>query len=109
MFDANMRCLPKDTEFFAEVYCTGPEDPLYFYGVKSRDIILCTMLDDCDQQPNILVHLKDKDVKINYMDNFCDKWYVYSGKKDLTGFLPQEEDIRQKAIKLLKERGEIGE
>ena len=62
MFDANMRCLPKGAEFFAEVYCMSPEDPLYSYGVESRDVFLCTMLDDFEEQPNIIVDLKDKDI-----------------------------------------------
>lgn len=107
MFDANMAHLPKNKEFFAEVYSCDKDSVLYEVGVRTGDVILCTMLEDDKKDPEIIIHLDSGKHRLYYRtseDVFFDSaWLVYAGNKDLTGFLPQEEHIRLKAKKLLEE------
>ncbi len=56
MFDANMRHLCKGLKFFAEVHAVRGNSPLVNEGVKSGDILLCTMLSIGNYNPRIKVH-----------------------------------------------------
>lgn len=57
MFDANMRHLPKGHKFIADVWGLKETSPLAKAGIEANSLILCTMLDDCDDNPSVMVHL----------------------------------------------------
>lgn len=100
MFDANARYIPKGMKFFVSVWSAKEDNEL---GIKTDDVILCTMLDEENENPRVALHLKTGDVVLTHREDYYDWWLVYAGNKDLTGFLPQEGHIRLKAKKLLEE------
>lgn len=65
MFDANMRYLPKCHKFLADVWDVKPDTILAKHGVVKHSYILCTMMDDCNDNPRVTVHLKSGDVVVD--------------------------------------------
>ncbi len=106
MFDANMKHLPKGFEFFAEVHGCKEGGKLHNSGVRKGDVLLCTMLSICNHNPRIKIHLEG--TRIEFLRSWEDKerlfehYLVYSGNKDLTDFLPQEDHVKDKAKKVLE-------
>lgn len=106
MFDANMRHLPKGYEFFAEVHCLKENSSLAKAGVKTGDVLLCTMLSIGNKNPKVKVFLPDgrtlyvRSWDSGDEDELFDTWLVFSGKKDLSGFICDKE--KSKARKYLK-------
>ena len=96
MFDANMRHLPKDYEFFAS--CHGSKKGTNF---TMGEVYLCKMLDTDNKNPSIEI-TNDKGelvVMINNKHSY-DKLFIYEGHKDGTDFI--NDKIKQKAMKLLE-------
>ena len=87
MFDANASYIPRGREFFVDAYAVS--DRLKAKGINKGDLILCKMLNDSSDNPCV-----DMMVNGNYItvcasddDDFCSNWFVYAGRKDLTGFI----------------------
>ena len=87
MFDANASYIPKGREFFVDVYTVS--DRLKAKGINKNDLILCKMLNDSNDNPcvDMLVNGKYIAVCASDVDDFCSNWFVYAGRKDLTGFI----------------------
>lgn len=102
MFDANMRHLPAGVDFFAVVYSCGKESALHPLGIKTGDVILCKMLDDDPEDPQINIYIDNKVItyRCSNDEEFMAVWLVYAGRKDLTGFISNS-DLK-KAKKLLE-------
>ncbi len=91
MLDANARHLPKGLEFFLEVHSVDKESKIHQLGIRQGDVILCTMMDESPDNPEITIHLESGDAtyKSNpLIDTF--NWLVYAGRKDLTQFLEHD-------------------
>ena len=112
MFDANLRGLPHGLRFFAEIVC----DSTYLNkeGFKSGDVILCEMLSEDNEErcvrdsASIKVYKPKSEyftLEHNFEDEDDDSWIVFSGREDLTGFLPQEKHVLEKAKKVLEDFG----
>lgn len=87
MFDANMRWLPIGTEFWAKVHSYSTEGALYREGIRSGDLVQCTMLSKEHNNPQVMFHLKNgNSVVIASDDNDCE-WVIYEGNKDGSGFI----------------------
>lgn len=65
MFDANMRCLPKGHKFLADVWGVKEGTILQQHGVEKHTYIMCTMLDECSDNPKVTVHLPRGDVIVD--------------------------------------------
>ena len=61
MFDANMRHLSKGHHFIAKVGGLKQKSPLYKVGVKTGDLLLCTMLEDDHDNPRVMLHFPDQE------------------------------------------------
>ena len=87
MFDANASYMQKGREFFIDVYTVS--DRLKDKGINKGDLILCKMLNDSNVNPcvDMLVNGKYIAVCASDCDDFCSNWFVYAGRKDLTGFI----------------------
>ena len=118
MFDANLRALPKGHKFFAELWACKKNSSMYNKGLRKGDVILCEMLSedeydgaslDVRDNPTIKVFLSKEEwfeVKSWEEDeDLLSTWLVYSGDADLTGFLPQEKHVLEKAKKVLEDFG----
>ena len=96
MFDANMRHLPKGAEFFAEVYAC--DEVLAGHGLRNNDVILCEMLEDDVENPLIKFLLNGEWTHLKANDCFEDNWFVYAGRRDLTGFINSKVKDKARAI-----------
>ena len=108
MFDANMRHLKKGTKFFADVWNVSKR--MQDKGIKNKDVIFCTMLDDCDEKPTVSVMLDQKSFIVTYEEDFYDKWLVYAGYIDDEGELHDfiNKESKNKARKMLnKEKQDV--
>lgn len=65
MFDANMRYLPKGHQFLADVWGVKEGTILHQHGVRKHSYILCTMMDDSEDNPRVTVHLDSQDVVVD--------------------------------------------
>lgn len=59
MFDANMRYLPKGHKFIGIMWGCEDTSPLYKHYKGMDTLILCTMLDDDEDNPQVEVHFSD--------------------------------------------------
>lgn len=100
MFDANMRHLRKGKTFFCKVHYIE-SGVLYDAGVRNNDIILCEMLDNCHNNPRVKFTINDVDIICNAEDDWEDKWIVYEGNTDGSGFLPKC-DSKERALDIIK-------
>ena len=98
MFDANMRYLPKGKVFFVEVYAVSVA--LKDMGLKSGDVILCTMLADDHENPSIEAAVNGALITISNDTDFMDNWFVYAGNKDGSGFIDAK--VRDRAMASLR-------
>lgn len=80
-----MSYLPKGHRFFAEVYTIS--DKLKDKGINKGDLILCHMLNEGGENPCVDMLVKGELVTVESHQDFSDNWFVYSGNKDLTGFI----------------------
>lgn len=114
MFDANMKHLPKGRLFFAEVHAVREKSSLYQAGVRSGDIVLCTMLSIGNYNPRIKVHLLGGGSVITRHwdshdeDKLLDTMLVYSGyvkdDKSIAGFI--QDEWKEKAKDLVDRFGD---
>ena len=108
MFDANLRYHEKGDDGFCEVYSVKENTKLWEMGVRKGDVLYFKMLSIGSQNPRVkLITSAGDTVTIRSWDSEYDSrhldfWIVYSGNTDLTGFLPQEKHIVEKA-KVVKE------
>lgn len=65
MFDANMRYLPKGHKFIADVWGVKEGTVLHQSGVRKHSYILCTMMEDSEENPRVTVHLDEMDVIVD--------------------------------------------
>ena len=103
MFDANMRHLPKDLVFFAEVYSAESSGSLGKAGVKRDDIVLCKMLDDDNDECRVLIQLKNEKIILNSRIDWKDYWLVYAGLYNGKDFTNNQS--KAKAKELLSDLG----
>ena len=103
MMDANLRYLPKGRKFFAEVCQCDEDSELYEFGARQGDIILCEMLDEGNEDPDVRVVIGPHEDRLTICDSedFDKVWLVYEGNQDGTGFLSDKR--RDKAMALLEE------
>ena len=88
MFDANMRWLHKDKQFFAEVYSIDGKCILYSEGLRAGEVVKCTMLDETHEKPRVIFHFPNgKDIELAANYDLYECWSVSSGNIDLTGFI----------------------
>lgn len=103
MFDANMRYLPKDMEFFAEIRWLREDHPLFDLS-KTSKVVLCTMLSKGNKDPSVSFHLPDNSVvTITYRESGRRSWIVYAGQATGKDFLEQFPEVRASAKKYLKD------
>ena len=110
MFDANMRCLPKGHRFLADVWGVKENTILHNNGVKKHSYILCTMLDDCEDNPRVTVHLKGKDVIVDSHSEGLFAYHIlYMGTVNSDNSLQdfQYENDIVRAEKFMKENGYV--
>ena len=65
MFDANMRYLPKGHHFIADVWGLKEDTILAKAGIKKHSYILCTMMDESEENPRITVHLESGNIVVD--------------------------------------------
>ena len=87
MFDANASYIARGREFFVDVYTVS--DRLKAKGINKGDLILCKMLNDNNDNPCVDMMVNGKYIAVcaSDTDDFCNNWFVYAGRKDLTGFI----------------------
>jgi len=101
MFDANMRRLPKDTEFFAEFRGVHSNNILKKYSEK-HSVIRCKMLSDENEDPLVRFYLDDGwSVDISDSESFYDLWVSYAGMIDGRDFI--DERLRSEAMSMMRE------
>ncbi|MCP4985259.1 MAG: hypothetical protein GY928_04060 [Colwellia sp.] len=94
-------------KFFAEVYNVGKGTVLYENGVRNKDVLYCSMLDETSEDPRVVFHLLSGDVTIKGKEDFYETWIVYAGTVDgeyavkETSFI--NDKVLNKAKKVLKE------
>lgn len=99
MFDANMRHLYKGKDFFAELSGITKEHPLHKLGISGRGrVVLCKMLSDEDENPVVRFYNKEDYIDISDSESGMGSWIVYSGNKDLTGFINDKSKEAAKQI-----------
>ena len=115
MYDANLRALPKGHKFFAELWTCKKNSSMYNKGLRKGDVVLCEMLsedaydgDSLDVRDNPIIKVflsKEEWFEVSSWEDGEDllsTWLVYSGDYDLTGFLPQEKHVLEKAKEVLR-------
>lgn len=109
MFDANLRYQQKGEDGFCEVWNVKEETPLWNIGVRKGDVLYYKMLSIGHDNPRVKLTtsggktLTTRSWPDGYDSKNFDFLIVYSGETDLTGFLDQEEHVKEKAI-LLKDK-----
>ena len=100
MFDANMRYLDKGRTFFAKVhYCSNCR--LYDLGIRGGDILLCEMMTQSEDNPEVKITLDTVDVVVESNEEYAESWLVYEGRTDGSGFIDSQS--REKAKKMIGE------
>ena len=102
MFDANMRYLPKDFDFFCKFHSAREDTRAYSLGIRRGAIVLCTMLDEGHETPDVKMYLPTGDIILNARDDSITAWAVYEGSADGSGFINDES--RDIAMAILKRR-----
>lgn len=88
MFDANMRWLALGTKFWAKVQSCSPYGALYHAGIRSGDLVECTMLSNEHNNPRVMFHLKNgSNIVLRSNDDKGSEWITYEGNPDGTGFI----------------------
>ncbi len=101
MFDANMRYLPKDLEFFAEFRGVDDSHPLKLYS-EIHNVILCKMLSDDHENPTVRFFVDEEYFDLSDEDCGLKTWLVYAGCKDGKGFINNK--IKNEAMKMLESK-----
>tara|TARA_Y100001963_G_C6738848_1_gene427831 strand:+ start:761 stop:1183 length:423 start_codon:yes stop_codon:yes gene_type:complete len=89
LFDANMRYLPANKMFFAEIHRAGPA--LEEKGFKAGQVVVCKMLDDS----NVEAYRGSNSYRLDDRTDGYKTLLVYAGNFDLTGFI--DDKVRDKA------------
>lgn len=95
MFDANMKGVPLDHYFFAEVWSAG-KYLLRKYNLRRGDIIKCCLVDNDDT--NAGVFLPNYQEATIYEDDIAGSVFIYAGELDGTGFIDSKSCSRAKQI-----------
>jgi hypothetical protein len=101
MFDANMRYLPEGFKFFARVNSCKVGCKAHRLGVRYKDIIPCTMLEETHKNPCVRFHLPHGSLDIRGWgeEGGFDFGAEYEGNLTLGGFI--SEDSRSTASEIL--------
>lgn len=98
MFDANMRCLPKGTQFFCSVCFCKEHSSIHRLGARSGDIFRCKMLDDSEERPRVSIKINGKVYILKYGDEFWDMLLIYEGMVNGLGFINDDSEARSLEI-----------
>lgn len=100
MFDANMRHLPKDLVFFAQVSYLPENHKLNEIGIENDQIVKCKMLDESDDNPSVLFYNNGNvDIVASDEDGFG-SMFVYLGNTIDMDFIHKSEEL--KALEILE-------
>ena len=110
MFDANMRNLPKGHHFIADVWGLKRDTVLAKAGIRKHSYILCTMMDDSEENPRITVHLEVGDIVVDSHSEGVFAYHIlYMGTVNKDGSLSdfnQANDL-SRAERFMSERASI--
>lgn len=100
MFDANMRYISKGVKFIAEIRYIDPKPERYesfdYQGKAVGDVILCEMMEDEYQNPQVLLMLPQPRLLRAWENGYDD--LSYAGKPTGNDFLEQHPHIKAKAL-----------
>lgn len=97
MFDANMRYIPANKMFFAEVRGTLPENhPLAHCGTR---VFLCKMLTKGHKNPSVEFQYKGGTITLSDSGCGTGAWIVYAGLPNGEGFI--HDDVKAECMALL--------
>ena len=112
MFDANMRHLPKGHRFLADVWGLKEDTILFKSGVRRHSYILCTMMDESEENPRVTVHLESGDIVVDSHSEGIFAYHIlYMGTVNDDGSLSdfnQANDL-SRAERFMRERFKISD
>ena len=97
MLDANARHIAAGREFFVEVRSCSKDSLLYPHGVRRGDVLLCTMISEESEDPEVSFKIGEETVTLRCGSNLYD-WIVYSGGPHGSGFISDRIKAKAKAI-----------
>jgi hypothetical protein len=86
MFDANMRGLPEDCVFYAQMNTVSPGCPLYEFS-QGNDIILCEMVSSSEEDTIVRFFLPGSTVILSDLGTGLTDWFSYAGQEDGSDFI----------------------